>query len=151
MLIFFKTDQTLLKIINSFQEKRIEIKTVYELLWWVLFEWHWHNNSYFILWSFTDVDPTVNLKRFLENNCFRWFSDLEYQYWTLSNLNGSTLKFNGSLYTDKLEYKKYIFDYNADLNYFNNKIKEASATKNIKFQNLKKLVAIDENYRMYYF
>jgi len=137
------------RVLRSIRQSKLDIRTVFDFLAWIEFAWSFDHNCYFYLWNYSLLPEHIDTKDFLTNNIFDWFKDIRYQYWSVSAIN-SDLRIRNDIKTYKYIYKKYIFDFNHDNDYFTNKIKEASTPKNMYLHHGKKLVAIDKNWTIYY-
>jgi hypothetical protein len=135
------------EIIETAQSAKIDLRTVYEFLWWVNFNWGHDIDIVSMLWNYQQLDDTINSKKFIEQNCFFWYNGQEFQNWAVSLL-GQELMSRGNI--QKYIYKKYIYEFNNDLDYFKYKNKEVSTPKNAKLYLNKKVLAIDTDYNFYY-
>jgi hypothetical protein len=133
-------------IINSLV---IDVDTVYDFLWWTNFNWGWDFDIYQQSWLFQMIEPTVNAKKFLEENNILFFNSKAYQNWAVSTI-GTNLKIGNTVSSHKLAAKQYIYEFNQDLAYFQNKIKEDSISKNTEFARCNRMVAVDTDYNLYY-
>lgn len=135
------------KIVRSLNSNQIETETIFDFLWWIMFNWGYDKTLYNILWQFT---PEFNLdvKNFMEKNYFSWFNTIEYQTWSV--FAGTDLKICDDIDSIKYSLKKYILEFDKNLEYFKNKKKILSTPQNILAPNHRVLCAIDENYNYYY-
>jgi hypothetical protein len=134
------------EIIETSKISSINLHTVYEFLWWVNFNWGHDIDLISMIWNYQSVEH-LNIKQFLEENCFFWFNSQEFQNWTV-NLIGQDLMIRDN--KQKYVYKEYIYKFNRDLDYFKYKNKEISTPKNKQMYLNKKVLAIDTDYVLYY-
>ncbi len=137
------------KIIRSLKEAQLEVDTVYDFLWWNNFNWGFDLEIYYVLWTYSLWPEQINTREFLSKNVFDWFKDTTYQQWSVSAI-GSDQKIRDTIQTNKYVFKKYIYDFDNDLDYFLYKEKEPSTPKNDHVHHGKKVVAIDEDWTLYY-
>jgi hypothetical protein len=138
------------RIVRSLNENKFEVETIYDFLWWMTFNWLHDKLLYNILWQYTPCfNQNLDIKNFLETNMFQWFNGESYQDWLVSTI-GTDERIGRDITTNKLAFKKYIFDFNKDQDYFFNKRKEASTPRNAVLSNHKILCAIDTEYNYYY-
>lgn len=124
-----------------------EVETIYDFFWWISFNWGWDTEIFYSVW-FWKLSATANTKQFLEENNFLWFNTVDYQDWAINTI-GTTLMSGDSLKMAKYSMKKYIYDFNHDSEYFLNKIKEGSVSKNKELIPIR-FCGIDDNYNIYY-
>jgi hypothetical protein len=108
------------KLFMEFCEQHIakcpfEIKTSWDFIWWACFTLKWHNDST-LLSQF--ITHPVNYK--LEH---AFFNSPDFQRWSILN---PELKHNGSTKTYKWPSKMYIYNFDGNEDYLNNKIKVSS-------------------------
>lgn len=132
-------------ISQSFDKLNYEVESINDFFWWVNFNWGWDIELYYAIWYWR-LSPNTNTKDFLENNLFLWFNTIEYQVWSVTNLEH---KIGDSVAMDKLPMKKYIYNFNQDRDYFLYKLDEASVSKNKSLINIR-LCGVDSNYNIYY-
>lgn len=138
------------RIVRSLNENNLEVETIYDFLWWMTFNWLHDKLLYNILWQYTPCfNRTINIKKFLEENMFQWFNSNDYQDWTVTTI-GTNLRMGDDISTNKLAFKKYIFDFNKDYEYFKFKRKEPSTPRNQVLHSHNILCAIDTDYNYYY-
>jgi hypothetical protein len=138
---------TFIEIVESARQAKIELETVHDFFWWVGFNWAYSLEISFFLWQYQDFDNSIDVKQFQEENIFYWFNSVEFQNWALS-LIGSELRACDGIC--KYAFKKYIYDFDKNRDYFKHKIKEDSTPKNIRMFKNKRILAIDKNYNIYY-
>lgn len=138
------------KVVKSLNENNLEVETIYDFLWWMTFNWLHDKLLYNILWQYAPCfNRDIDIKKFLEENMFQWFNGNDYQDWTVSSI-GTSLRIGDDISTNKLAFKKYIFEYNKDYDYFKFKLKEASTPRNEVLPSHNILCAIDTDYNYYY-
>jgi len=138
------------KIVRSLSENKFEVETIYDFLWWMTFNWLHDKLLYNILWQYTPCfNRNTDIKKFLEENMFQWFNSNDYQDWMVSSISTS-LRIGDNITTNKLAYKKYIFDFDKNLEYFKYKQKEYSTPKNKVKDSHIILCGIDTEYNYYY-
>jgi hypothetical protein len=141
---------TFKKIVRSINYHNIEIDTVFDFFWWIAFNWCYEKHVYNIIWQcIPELDPSLNLEKFIKNNYFQWYNSEDYQYWAIQN-KSNLINFVNDVKSNKFFQKKYIFDFDSNLDYFENKIKEASTPKNTMLSNHKVMCALDTDYNIYY-
>lgn len=135
------------QVIESFIQLPVQPVTVFDFLWWMEFNWAWDIDLYIFLWSFHDIDYPLDMKRFVEDNIFLYFNTVDFQNWAV-NLMGTNLAIHNEI--SKYPFKKYIYDFNHDENYFKYKEKEFSVSKNLQLTRNKKIMAVDTDFNLYY-
>jgi len=100
-----------------------------------------------MLWQYQDLSNVVNTKKFIEENIFFWFNNLECHNWAVS-LIGTSYRSQDDIY--KYAFKKYIYNFDKDLEYFKYKEKEYSTPKNPQVVKNKQVLAVDTDYNLYY-
>lgn len=140
---------TMTHIMESMSRNSVSIDTVYDLLWWINFNWGHDLDLYFLLWQFSALPGDVDPKKFMEENVFLFFNSKDHQNWGITTI-GTNLKIGDSAATHKLAAKKYIYEFDHDSAYFDNKLKEDSTSKNPGWHTNKRLFAIDTAYNLYY-
>jgi hypothetical protein len=135
------------EILTTSKASNIDLYSVYEFLWWVNFNWGHDIDLISLLWNYQELDQTIDVKRFLEQNCFFWYNSQSCQNWALSLL-GQDLMIRDNI--QKFIYKTYIYEFNKDSSYFKYKNKEVSTPKNRQMYLNKKILAIDTEYKLYY-
>jgi len=134
-------------VIESLVKAKFEVETVYEFFWWISFNWGWDIDIFQSVWYWRLAENT-NTKQFLEDNHFIWLNTVDYQDWAINTI-GTTLMMGDNVRMAKYSMKKYIYDFNHDLEYFLNKTHEGSVSKN-KELTPTKFCGIDNNYNIYY-
>jgi hypothetical protein len=134
-------------VTQSLVKSNFDIETVYEFFWWISFNWGWDMDIYQSVWYWR-LAPDANTKQFLEENHFIWLNTIDYQDWAINTI-GTTLMMGDNIRMAKYSMKKYIYDFNHDLEYFANKMHEGSVSKN-KSLITTALCGIDSNYTIYY-
>lgn len=133
--------------IKTSSKSRIVLETVHDFLWWIEFNWGYDTDLVYMLWQYQDLDESVDTKKFMEENVFYWFNSIECQNWTVS-LSGTGLRGQNDIF--KYAFKKYIYDFDNDYQYFKYKKKEISTPKNLQVLKNKRIVAVDTDYNLYY-
>ena len=134
-------------VMHSLSKSKFEVRTVYEFFWWISFNWGWDAEIFYSVWYWR-LAPDTNTKPFLEENNFVWFNTIDHQDWAINTV-GTILMMGDSIKMAKYSMKKYIYDFNHDRDYFLNKIKEGSVSKNKSLMTTA-LCGIDGNYNIYY-
>lgn len=136
-------------IIDSLSLANIQVDTVYDFLWWIDFNWGYDFDLYYLCWLYSELPPTVDAKKFVEDNTFPFFNCKLYQNWAITTI-GTNKKIGEDVSTHKLSAKRYIFDYTRDHDYFHNKRKESSTPKNIQVEYSRRIMAVDTSYNLYF-
>jgi hypothetical protein len=134
-------------VARSLAKCNFEVETVYEFFWWINFNWGWDIDIFQSMWYWRLAENT-DTKQFLEDNHFIWFNTVDYQDWAINTV-GTSLMVGDSIKMSKYSMKKYIYDFNHDLDYFLHKVHEGSVSKN-KLLMTTALCGIDSNYNIYY-
>ena len=134
-------------IIKSFSEANIYPVTVHDFLWWINFNWGWDVDLYLFLWSYHDIDYSLDMKRFVESNMFYYFNSVDCQNWAVNLIGTNETNKDGIC---KYPFKKYIYDFNQDSEYFKYKQKEFSTIRNPQMLRNKKIMAVDVDFNLYY-
>ena len=95
-----------------------EIKTTFDFTWWLAFaiKWQWIAQR-----IYPQLDDPSNWQ-----NMLPFYNSPDIQRWSIVNHD---LKHKGSWKTYKWPSKEFIYDYNKDANYRDNKVKEKSIPK----------------------
>jgi hypothetical protein len=116
-------------VISNIVSTNVPIETYHDFLWWIGFNFIWIAARVSRLVSQHDYNPTL-AKSYMDNYT-NWFSSPEYQQWSMnSNLSG--IKYGTNFGEFKLAPKKYIFDFDRDLYYYNFKTKIHSFSHKFK-------------------
>jgi hypothetical protein len=137
-------------ISNSIEHSRLDIVSIYDFFWWINFNFGLTIDTAYTLWSYFKLPQDSAASQTWKDNIFPWFTNIDYQYWSLSTI-GSTEKM--LKHNNKYSFKKYIFEVDGNESYFINKGKESSMPKNFpKFNKYKgnRLLFIDRDDRAYY-
>jgi len=134
-------------VIQSLAKCNFEVETVYEFFWWISFNWGWDIDIFQSVW-YWKLAENADTQQFLEDNHFIWLNTVDYQDWAINTI-GTKLMMGDNIRMSKFSMKKYIYDFNQDNEYFANKVREGSISKN------KSLITtifcgIDSNYNIYY-
>lgn len=135
------------QVIESFTKAKIFPVTVHDFLWWINFNWGWDVDLYLFLWSYHDINYDLNIKKFVESNMFYYFNSVECQNWAINLIGTELTNYNN---ISKYPFKKYIYDFNKDRDYFLYKEKEFSTIKNKQMLQNKKIMAVDTDFNLYY-
>jgi hypothetical protein len=116
----------------------IEIKTVFDFMWWVCFSLRWDNNRCRPLKWNIDYDKSI-----FENNIQPFFRTSDFEIWSMLN-HDKKIKHDAASF--KYVLKEEIFKFDKNENYFNNKTSGRSNLKLINHFDLdpKKLIQTDE-------
>lgn len=136
-------------LIKSLDKNNIQVDTVYDLLWWINFNWGFDLEVYYMLWQYSLLPEGFPAQQFLTRNVFDWYKIKEYQQWSISAI-GTQQKIRDTITTNKYAYKKYIYDFDKNLDYFLYKEKEPSTPRNKHLHHGKKVVAVDVDWNIYY-
>ena len=139
-------------IVKSLNKNNLNVETIFDFLWWVNFNWSHDKHLHCIFWQYTPCffsNPEINFKRFMEENVFQWFNTDSYQDWRVSVIGTSEL-FGNTVPEQKGIFKKYIYNFNKDRDYFLLKTKEISTPRNKSKSNHIILCGIDTEYNYYY-
>lgn len=139
-------------VVESLKKNRLEVETIFDFIWWMGFNWNHDKNLHHILWQYHPcffANPSIDLKRFINENVFHFFNAADFQDWRVSAI-GTDLLVGSTMKEHKLSFKKYIFDFNKDKDFLDYKGKEASTPKNPIKNNHVILCAIDTDYNYYY-
>lgn len=134
-------------VIRSLTTSNFEVDNIYEFFWWISFNWGWDIDLYQSVWYWRLAEDT-DTRQFLEDNHFIWLNTVDYQNWAISTI-GTNLMMGDNVRMAKYSMKKYIYDFNHDLDYFMNKMHEGSVSKNMN-QIPTSMCGIDANYNIYY-
>lgn len=139
-------------IADSIEYHNIDIRNIYDFLWWMNFNFGFNIDISYQLWSYFRIPKDRSVDEIWSNNIFSWFEHMDYQYWSLSTI-GSDEKITNNILTNKNAFKKYIFDFDKNEDYYMNKRKESSMPKNFDTFNLytdNRLLFIDRQNIAYY-
>lgn len=137
------------RIVDSFKKNNLDFETVFDFLWWLEFNWAYSPHVYTTLWSYCLLPQDINSKEFMLNNMFNWFNDIKYQHWAISSA-GTSERIHSNIQLSKYVYKKYIYDFDKNLDYFLYKTKVGSIPLSRNIHHGKKVVAIDKDWTLYY-
>ncbi len=149
---FGKTDKAYYayqRIKRSLDKNNIQVDTVFDFLWWIDFNWSFDQNIYYFLYMFSLLPEELDTKQFFVNNMFDWFKIPVFQQWAFSTI-GTSQRIKDDILSFKYAYKKYIYDFDKDLNYFLYKTRESSIPRNKCIHHGKKVLAIDTDWTLYY-
>jgi hypothetical protein len=117
-----------------------EVKSNYQFFWWYNFCFKWQNVFFRMLTVVDDNKKHLITQDFVNNSYYHFYSSKSFQLWSMSNSDKKIME-NWDSY--KIESKKVIYDYNKDLDYFENKVKIGSLYK--LFSQRDRVSAIDTN------
>lgn len=137
------------RIVQSLQQQNLDFDTVFDFLWWIEFNWAYSLEVYYMLWSYCLLPDYIDTKTFMKNNVFNWFGDIRYQHWAMSAV-GTDQRIQNTIQSFKYSYKKYIYEFDQDLDYFLTKPRVSSVIKSRNLHHGKKVVAIDKDWTLYY-
>lgn len=100
-----------------------EVTTNYHFFWWYNFCFKWQNVYFRMLTILGPEQQKLIDHEFLKTNYYHFFNSTSFQKWSMLNHDK---KIGNSWRDYKLESKKFIYDYNKDKNYLDNKIKIGS-------------------------
>ena len=110
-----------MEFLENFNKKcPFEVKNIFDFIWWLAFsiKWQWIENRLYI-----QVDNPSNYQ-----NMISFYNSPEAQRWSIVNHD---LKHKDSLKTYKWPSKEFIYNYNKDADYRDNKLKEVSIPKTL--------------------
>jgi hypothetical protein len=99
----------------------VDINTVHLFFWWYNFCFKWQSVYYRIPSRMTN--QALLSDEFLSKYYWQFFESEDFQIWSMLNPDK---KINKTWESYKIEAKKFIFDFNKDQDYFDNKIKIGS-------------------------
>jgi hypothetical protein len=99
--------------VSNIDQSPREINTMYDFCWWTTFNWRWQ-------WAIEKLRMRFNSDQGIQT----FFSNDQMQYWSVNHKQHDIL----SLSDFKYDFKKLIFDYTNDYEYFKTKIKHPSST-----------------------
>ena len=126
-----------------------ESESIFDFLSWISFNWGYNNGVYSMAWALGHLPNEIDSKKWLSENCFIFFNSEEYQYWHLGTID-SPERMGSNAKMHKYAAKKYIYDFNKDIDYFLNKNKEKSLPRNPEHNSMYRFYAVDTNYTFYY-
>lgn len=137
------------RIRRSLDKNNIEVDTVFDFLWWIDFNWSFDQNLYYFAHMFSLLPEELDTRKFFIDNMFDWFKVPYFQQWAFSTI-GTSLRIKDDILSFKYAYKKYIYDFDKDLDYFLYKTRESSIPKNDHVHHGRKVLAIDKDWTLYY-
>ena len=128
---------------ESIKHSPIPIDTVYDFLWWQYFDFKIVDSLLRTIVHLTDQLTDEQTKDFQENTLQQFFMYPEMQIWSMLTTNAR----REHMHIDfKYDAKKYIYEFDHNDFYYNNKQKYPSVIKNTACRHI---FAIDENWRRY--
>ena len=103
-----------------------EIKTFFDLMWWLNFNFKWQTVFFRILLRVGKTHRSNINQDFVDNKFFHFFSHSNFQKWSMLNPH---LKIKNSWDTYKFHVKDLIYDFTNDSTYRNEKLKVGSLSK----------------------
>lgn len=137
------------RIVKSLIKNKVEVESIFDFFWWIDFNWSFDQNIYFFLYTYSLLPEDLHPRDFMTKNLFDWCKDPRYQYWAFSSI-GTSLRIKDDIKSYKYIFKKYIYDFDKNYDYFINKTREGSTTKNNSIRHGNKVVAIDKDWTLYY-
>jgi hypothetical protein len=98
------------------------IHSLHDFFWWTLFNQRY---VHVVMRSLLNHTTTFNKESLIKDCIFQWYSNDDYQLWSMNN-NNNGQKILNSYGTYKIAAKDYIYDFNNDHWYYNHKIKIVS-------------------------
>lgn len=130
----------------------VEIKTVFDFMWWLCFSVRWNNNRFKPLRWNSSYDKNI-----FENNIKPFFRTTDFEIWSMLNHDK---KIKNDAPSFKYIMKEEIFEFDKNENYLNQKTSERSNVKlveHFKLRNFRDLiqedkvpVLIDENFTYFF-
>lgn len=111
------------RIIEDANCKGIILQNLGDLYWWISFNYRWAEMD---LKDILELTTTYDSEQFVQYklNHLHWFKTDDFQQWSLCNVDRSS-KLSNKLY--KTEFKRYIYQYDRNADYFINKPKIGSS------------------------
>lgn len=110
-------------ILSSAKAANVVLETIYDVFWWLNFSFKWQNVALrSILRSDKEKWERIN-PLLLRNSFFHFFDIPEFQNWSITRAES---KIGNSWKTYKAPAKKYIYEYDRNLEYFENAAKVGS-------------------------
>ena len=125
-LEFFSTDSNIKDevIENARATAGLTLTTPMQVSWWAHFNYNWNDARYLDLveQATSATEETVlNYK----NNHIKWFDSVEYQSWAFNRDQSQ----DANPILTKMDFKNYIYDFDKDADYRDNKVKKGSMKK----------------------
>jgi len=109
---------------HQIQKSPIEIKTVFDLYWWLQFTLKWQE----MIFLFLTMSPNFTLNQF--NNLIHFYRTEDFQLWSILNHDK---KIKDTWQTFKFVVKDFIYDFTKDSEYRDTKKTFPSADANFTF------------------
>lgn len=125
------------KSVKNIESSSVKIHTLHDFFWWQLF-----NLKYVNCASRCSIylNDTINVQEMLYKHLVNWFTDVNYQQWSMNNNNNGQKIDKIDISTYKFAAKKYIYEFDNNIWYYNFKLKIPSlgtqVTYNQDVQNL---------------
>lgn len=124
----------------------VEIKTVFDLLWWFNFNFKFDDAILRKVLHYAKNLNAQETKEFYNNNLIRPYADIELQKWALANVPGRT-EFSDL----RLHQKLYINQFDKNDLWLYNKREQASTTASYEDSKCLPTFAIDDQFQQYSF
>jgi hypothetical protein len=111
------------KACQSIESVQVPLTTYLDLMWWMGFNYNW-THQVIGPWLALNRTDRISWPQYQAQR-IAWYNTKHYQQWSMKN-NGPMVKHQGKFGTLKHHAKDYIFDYNRDTWYRDNKIKVVS-------------------------
>jgi len=122
----------------------VEIKSVYDILWWANFCFKFQDVIYRKVPLYTTNLDRAQREKFFKHNLIRPFSDIRMQQWALNSLDQRRECRHNDL---KYFPKKYIFDVDKNPYYFREKTEEMSLYGSLA--DISPVIAIDSDWDLW--
>jgi hypothetical protein len=110
-------------LVWSAEQAPCEIKSFYDLGWWLNFNFKWQSIFFRTLLRVGKKYRANINQEFVDNNYFQFYSSENFQKWAMINPH---LKIKNTWDTYKFHPKELIYDFTKDYNYKTNKVKQGS-------------------------
>lgn len=121
--------------------KKVEIRTLFEFLWWFVFIFGWQSDYLKVSLRLLPNASTQITDTFFDSQYLDFYASDSFQIWAMLN-NHHKLKEGWN--TFKWPVKKFIFDFNKDQDYRDNKVKMPSLSR--LFHNNRPSLAMTDAY-----
>jgi hypothetical protein len=103
-----------------------EIKTSFDLLWWLNFNFKWQSVYFRMLLRISPTNQSKISHEWMQEQFHHFFSDQRFQKWSMLN---PQLKIKSSWQSYKFHAKQTIYEFTGDTVYKNDKLKRGSLFK----------------------
>lgn len=107
--------------INSVDNK---IQSLHDFFWWTMFNLRYIWGAMRPLVSYASLD---NIQHHFNDNLINWYGSADYQIWSMNNNNNGQKMSGSAIHTYKQASKRYIYDFDKNHFYLNNKLKMPSS------------------------